>query len=296
MSPTEAERTNPVEPATEPSEPASPGLVLDELDEKLEAFNVFRKSDAEAADRILGQVGATDAVDRQIILELASKRPLGHPERFPEAHAGAMRALEVLDRNGSNGIKVNRLGPLNPVAQYLVQQVVHFLVKSHIRNTINNLTNLYTRREAASLVNDPHRQLLTRARLQAERVGPGYRGNPLGFPTFILGGAFLSTIIGSLQGVVVSAIDSVFGQVLLILALFGVMVAISWAVLRGAGVARRRITLTVEQPMEALYQTIGRCGNPPRDQARVFALLALILMAVAWILVPIAVGLSFLTG
>ena len=278
------------------AEQSTPELVLDEFDEKLQAFNVFRKSDAEAADRILGQVGATDEVDRQIILELASKRPLGHADRFPEAHAGAMRAIEVLDRNGSGGIKINRLGPLNPVAEYLVQQVVHFLVKSHIRNVINNLTNLYTRREAASLVDDPHRQLLNRARQQTERVGPGYRGNPLGFPTFILGGAFLSTIVGSLQGVVVSAIDSLFGQVLLIAALFAVMVALSWAVLKGAGVARRRITLTVDQPLEALYQTVGRCGKPPRDHARVFALLALILMAVAWILVPIAIGVSFIAG
>lgn len=292
MSSSETDRSSPFEPATD----SRPDLVLDEFDEKLEAFNVLRKSDAEAADNILGQVGATDAVDRQIILELASKRPLGHPDRFPQAHAGAMRALEVLDRNGSGGIKVNRLGPLNPVAQYLVQQVVHFLVKSHIRNTVNNLTNLYTRREAACLTDDPQRQLLNRARQQVERVGPGYRGNPLGFPTFILGGAFLSTIVGSLQGVVVSAIDSLVGQVLLILALFAVMVAVSWAVLKGAAVARRRITLTVDQPLEALYQTIGRCGKPPRDQARVFALLALILMAVAWILVPIAVGLSFIAG
>lgn len=292
MSSSETDRSSRFEPETAPR----PELVLDEFDEKLEAFNVFRKSDTDAADKILGQVGATDAVDRQIILELASKSPLGHPDRFPEAHAGAMRALEVLDRNGSGGIRVSRLGPLSPVAQYLVQQVVHFLVKSHIRNTINNLTNLYSRREAASLVNDPQRQLLTRARQQAERVGPGYRGNPLGFPTFILGGAFLSTIIGSLQGVVVSAIDSLIGQVLLILALFAVMVAASWAVLKGAAVARRRIKLTVDQPLEALYQTIGRCGHPPRDQARVFALLALILMAVAWILVPIAVGLSFIAG
>jgi predicted lysophospholipase L1 biosynthesis ABC-type transport system permease subunit len=129
---------------------------------------------------------------------------------------------------------------------------------------------------------------------QSERVAAGYRGNPLGFPTFILGGAFLSTIIGSLQGVVVSAVDSLIGQIILIVALFAVMVAASWIVLRGAAIARRRIKLTTDQPLDALYQTIGRCGRPPQDQARVFALLALILMAIAWIAVPIALGASFL--
>ncbi len=271
-------------------------LVLDEFDEKLEAFNALRKSDAVAADRILDQVGATDGVDRQIILELASKRPLGHADRFPEAHAGAMRALEVLDRNGSGGIRISRAGPLAPVAQYIVQQVVHFLVKSHLRNVINNLSNLYSRREAAALEHDPHRPLITRARNQTDRVAAGYKGNPLGFPTFILGGAFLSTIVGSLQGVILSAVDSLIGQIILIFGLFGVMVAASWALLKGAAIARRRIKLTTDQPLEALYQTIGRCGRPPQDQARVFALIALILMAVAWIAVPVGLGLSILTG
>lgn len=185
-------------------------LVLDEFDEKLEAFNVLRKSDVEAADQILGQVGATDDVDRQIILELASKRLLGHPDRFPQAHAGAMRALD-----------------------------------------------------------DPDRLLLARARGQTNRVAPGYKGNPLGFPTFILGGAFLSTIVGSLQGIVVSAIDSLIGQIVLILFLFAFMVAASWAFLKGAAIARRRIKLTTDQPLEALYQTIGRCGRPPQDHASV---------------------------
>lgn len=270
-------------------------LVLDEFDEKLEAFNVLRKSDVQAADRILSQVGATDQVDRQIILELASKRPLGHPDRFPQAHAGAMRALEVLDRNGSGGIQISRLGPLTPIAQYLVQQVVHFLVKSHLRNVINNLSNLYSRREAAALKDDSSRPLLARARIQTDRVAAGYKGNPLGFPTFILGGAFLSTIIGSLQGFVIGAVDSLIGRLILVLALFGVMVAASWGLLKGAAISRQRIKLTTDQPLEALYQTIGRCGRPPQDQARIFALLALILMAIAWIAVPIALGASILT-
>ena len=280
------------QPAGDTTLDERPGLVLDQLDEKLDAFNALRKSDVAAADRILDQVGATDSVDRQIILELASKRPLGHPDRFPEAHAGAMRALEVLDRNASRGVRVSGLGPLAPVAQYVVQQVVHFLVKSHLRNVVNNLSHLYSRREAAALKDDPDRPLLARARIQTDRVAAGYKGNPLGFPTFILGGAFLSTIIGSLQGFVLSAVDSTFGQVLLVVALFAVLAAASWALLKGAAIARRRIKLTTDQPLEALYQTVGRCGAPPQDQARLFALVALILMAVAWIAVPVGLGIS----
>ncbi|MEZ5169058.1 MAG: hypothetical protein R2695_22170 [Acidimicrobiales bacterium] len=78
-------------------------LVLDELEEKLDAFNAFRKSDGAAADAILGELGASDGVDRDIVLQLAGRRPLGHPERFDEAHAMAIRSLEVLDRNGARG-------------------------------------------------------------------------------------------------------------------------------------------------------------------------------------------------
>ena len=51
--------------------------------------------------------------------------------------------------------------------------------------------------------------------------------------------------------------------------------------------ARRRIVLTTERPFEALYETIGRCGDPPKDQSRQFALIAMILLAVGWILVPV---------
>ena len=43
-----------------------PELVLDEFDEKLNAFNAFRKSDTAAADAILDQVGASDDVDRRL--------------------------------------------------------------------------------------------------------------------------------------------------------------------------------------------------------------------------------------
>ncbi|MDH3296346.1 MAG: hypothetical protein OER95_18655, partial [Acidimicrobiia bacterium] len=248
-------------------------LVLDEFDEKLSAFNALRKSDHVAADAILEQVGASDDVDRQIVLELASKRPLGHADRFPEAHSGAIRALEVLDRNGGHGIKVRRMGPLAPIGQWVVQQVVLFIIRSHQRNVINNMVNLYNRRAAAALVDDPDRPLLIRARIQVERVAPGFRGSSLlGVPTFLLGGAVLSTIIGTLQAAALTAFGTTFGKVAAIVVLFMVLLGLSWAVLKGAAIARRRIKLTVERPLAALYQTIGRCGNPPRDHAHVLAL------------------------
>jgi hypothetical protein len=51
--------------------------------------------------------------------------------------------------------------------------------------------------------------------------------------------------------------------VALSVALFLVLTAASWVILRDAAVARRRIVLTTEKPFDALYETIGRCGGPP---------------------------------
>ena len=59
--------------------PPAKDLLLDEFDEKLAAFQAFRKSDSAAADDLLSSLGAQDDVDRDIVLELASKYPWGTP-------------------------------------------------------------------------------------------------------------------------------------------------------------------------------------------------------------------------
>ncbi|MDG2028243.1 MAG: hypothetical protein P8J50_14140 [Acidimicrobiales bacterium] len=135
-------------------------LVLDELDEKFEAFNAFRKSDDAAADSILSELGASDGVDRDIILQLSAKRPLGHPERFDAAQAMAVRLLEVLDRNGARGVKTKLPGPLNATGAYFIQLVTRFIVSNHQKSLAQNLRKLYARREANCLPDDPARHQL----------------------------------------------------------------------------------------------------------------------------------------
>ena len=171
-------------------------LVFDELDEKLAAFNAFRKSDGAAADAILGELGANDAVDRDIVLQLAGKRPLGHPERFDAAHAMAIRSLEVLDRNGARSVTTKLPGPLNAIGAYLIQLVTRFIVSNHQKSLAQNMRKLYARREANCLPDDPARHQLRRARIHADLVGEGFKKNPLGVPSFLLGGALVSSIIG----------------------------------------------------------------------------------------------------
>ena len=68
------------------------------------------------------------------------------------------------------------------------------------------------------------------------------------------------------------------------------MTAVSWVLVKGSAVARRRIQLTAEDPIKALYQVIGRCGNPPGNMSTVFAVVSLILTIFS--LVVVAVGIA----
>lgn len=263
------------------------GLVLDELDERLAAFNAFRKSDSAKADEVLREFGGTDPVSRDIVLELAGKRPLGHPERFLSAHVGAIRSLEVLDRNGARGVKIRVLGPLNPVAAFLVQLVTRFIVSNHQKSLVSNMRKLYARREANCMPDDPNRRLLWRARRDADLVAEGFKKNPIGVPSVLLGGAVFSAAISTVMNTVVAGVGNRWTRIVLALALFALLGAISWIILRGSAVARRRIRLTTDRPFAALYETIGRCGNPPKDQSKLFALIAMIILAASWVFIPL---------
>jgi len=266
--------------------------VLDELGERLERFRIFRKTDSAEADKVLEEIGATGTVDRQIILELSSTRPLAYPDRFLEAHSLAMRALEVLDRNGGKGVKLPKLGPLGGLVGPIVQIVTRFIVRSHQSSTIDSVRNLYARREASCLWGDPARPMLSRARIHTERVAQGYKRNPLGLPSLliVIGGAAVS----SLGRAAIDAISPTRSFAIAATAVaFIVFGAASWLILRGAAVARRRIKLTVEAPLTALWETIGRCGQPPKDQSRQFALYAILLTGLGWVLLPIGIALAF---
>ncbi len=269
-----------------------PNLVLDELEERFNAFQLVRKSDAAAKDEVLAELGASSEVDADIILELSSTWPLGHPERFESAHMLMVRSLEVLDRNGARGVKTRApIGPLNHVAGFLVQLVTRFIVRQHLKRLIKNIHWLYVRREANTALDNSFRNKLRRARIEAERLEPTFNTSALGVPTFIFGGAVLSWLLGSLQ-VLIAGLNTWYWQVVASL-LVSVMAAIaSWIVVRGAATARQRIKLTTDAPVRALYETIGRCGNPPGDDSVVFIVVALILGVLAAIALPLGLGIA----
>jgi len=269
-----------------------PNLVLDELEERFSAFQLVRKTDEGAKSDALAELGATSDVDGDIILELSSTWPLGHPERFDKAHMLVVRALEVLDRNGARGVKTNApIGPLNHVAGFLIQLVTRFIVRQHLKRQIQHIHWLYVRRESNTDLDNPFRSKLRRARIEAERLVPTFNTNPLGVPTFIFGGAVLSWLLGTLQ-ILIAGLTTWYWQAIAALLVSIVAGIASWIVVRGAATARHRIKLTTDRPIRALYETIGRCGEPPRDDSIIFIVVALILGVLAAVALPIGMAIA----
>ena len=268
--------------------PLTPELLVDQID----ALRVLRADTDEEKGRLLEQIGGKGLVEQEMVSQMSAIKPLHHPDRFEEAHRMMMRGIEVLDRNGPRPATVPNVGPLRPIAQWLVQQVTRWIVKSHLNRLAARICGLYEKREANSDWGTREHAMLRRARLDARRVQANSSGNALGLPTFLLGGAALTSIASGLQSLTRSAMDSTLGvSVLGFIAVF-VLGALSWVALYSAGVARRRIRLSTDQPMKALWETIGAAGRPPRDESYNFAVYAIILLVLAWIVVPLAIWLA----
>jgi hypothetical protein len=252
-------------------------LIVDEFSERLAAFKQLSKDDVEGASSILDHLGARGKVEGDMIKEMAAVRPLFLPGRFEEAHRIAMRALEVLDRNGARAPKLPPMGPLQPIAAFLVQLVARFIVRNHQAEVIKAIKHIYIRRETQCAPTSPERFVVRRARIDAERVQPTLRSNPVGVPAFLLGGAFLSSILSSIGRGLSNASSSSTGVLVAAFIVCVLIAGVSWTVVRGAAVARSRIRLSLDKPLNGLWETIGAAGKPPKDQARVFALIATLL-------------------
>ena len=263
-------------------------LLLDRID----ALRVLRADTAEEKGAILEQIAGRGKPEQDIVKELAKVRPLWRPDRFEEAHRMAMRSLEVLDRNGVRAPKMPRLGPLTPIASYIVQQMTRWIVKGYQNRLVTRLRKLYERREANSIWGSHEHVMLRRARINAVQVEQGFKGDQLGVPTFLLGGAILSSVVSGLRIAVVWAISGVIGVIVFTAVLAVVFASLAWTALYSAGVARRRIRLSTDQPIKALFETVGACGNPPKDDSYTFAVYAIVLLVLAWILIPAAIWLA----
>lgn len=276
------------DPGSTTTEPEEDGLLLDELAERFERFRILRNND-EDTDAILDEIGARGEREKRIVNEHAMQAPLAYPQRFEAAHRLMIRSLEVLDRNGFRSPSLPKLGPLYPVAKYAVELMARYIVRSHQANLVDNMRHLYGRREARARRDDPVRRSLAHARIETERLTPGFKGNPVGVPAIFIGLLIPLVAAGSQS---LAGIAGAGSTVKVLLAVLGFLLfgGLAWVFLRGAAVARRRIRLTVEEPSKALWETIGGAGGPPTDDSRMIALVAIVLTSIGWLLIPITLG------
>lgn len=270
------------------SDDATPEPVIEGID----SLRVVRAGSDEERDKLLLQISHPGHVEREMASEMVSMRTLADPGRFEEAHCLVSRRIEVLHRNGSRPPRITRLGFLSPIPQWFAHQGVQFIVRSHLQSLTRTISRLYEQREAACPWSTPEHSLLRRCRIDMHRVRDGLESRTIGLPTFIFGGAVLTTAGSGLQAVLRVAKDTSVGVVVASIVLVGVLVGLSWAALYSAAVARRRIKLAMEQPLAVLWAVIGDAGRPPRDDSTNFAVFAIILLVLSWIVVPFAFWLA----
>lgn len=277
-----------------PDLPRTPRELLpDQLSEQIDRTRqLLSGNPEELAEATISRMGAESRAEALIASQLAALGPLVDAEAFPAAHRRAMRALEVLDREGFRNPPVGRAGPLKPLAGPLVEFVAEYIVKSYAESVAGRLRTLYARREAQSRPGSEERQALARARIEMDRLAPGFNGGGVTAPLFLVLGAALPLLAG--LGKSFGAID--FGSRSIWMALTGILLVVSllvsWVLLHGAAVAHRRSRLIMTEPLAALWQTIGHAGIPPEDDSIQFATIAVTLTTLAWIVIPVVVGLA----
>ena len=269
--------------------------ILDEFTDQLDRTRrLLTGSPEEAAELALDRFGGEIEVEARIAIELAVLEPLAHPGRFLEAHRIVMRALEVLDREGSRNPAVPNLGPLTAIAKAGVGFVAEYVVKSYAEGIVGSLRRLYARREVQAAPQSPERKLLAGARIEVDRIAPGFSGGGVGAPVLIAGGLALPLLASLSQ--YVGAINFTNRWLLMAFTavLFLLFLSLSTILLRGAAVARHRSRLIMRQPLAALWETVGHAGDPPEDDSVLIATGAVILAALVWFVLPVGGAIIYL--
>jgi hypothetical protein len=240
------------------------------------AMRMLRAGEAER-DELIERYGLAGRVELEIADELSNLRPLADPEHFAEAHRRALYAIEVLDRNGARQVRTPRIGPLAAPAGMVIGLITRSVVRGHQAKLVRNIRRMCERREAVCDPDAIEHALLRRARFHTAMVDEGYHGNSAGLPAFLVGGALVSGVASGVETAVFNAFGSRPVGFSLTAVVGVILLALSWCALSAAGVARRRIRLTVDAPMRRLWEAVGAYGRPPKDQSFLFAILAIAL-------------------
>jgi hypothetical protein len=263
-------------------------------DNPLERLSLLAGDDAAMA-RFLDELDVRSPRERAMLSEIARKVPLARPERFLDDHRRAVAAIESLRRHGFHGTRARRsLGPMQPLVRWLVELVARYIVVSYVKSTVTSLRNLYWAREMEAADLSPERKMLRRARRDAEGLVLIMQGRELGIPSFVFAGVLIPVVLTIAR--IASGFSAHEWWVALVIGVAGVAIGVglSWVMLRGTAMASRRIRLATHERMNALWHSIGWCGEPPKDQSRMLAVLGIVLMVGVWIVLPTLVGLALL--
>ncbi len=175
----------------------------------------------------------------------------------------------------------------------MIQLVARYVVVSYLRQVSVDLRNLYWLREMETDGPAPERPELRRARDDAEALMAIFKRREIGLPSFVIGGLLIPVFATEWRVTQGVAFRNLWVAAITGLVIVLVVVGGSWVILRGAALASRRIRLSTRAPRAELWQAVGYCGRPPRDQSRKFAIVAISLTVGAWIVLPAAVAIAF---
>jgi hypothetical protein len=257
-----------------------------DLDDWFDRLQLVAEDDA-AVEAFLDELDVRGPRERRMLAELARRTTLAEPDRFPEAHRRAIAVLESLGRHGYHSAVVPRwFGPFSFLPRFFIELVARYLVVSYLRTISIDLRNLYWLREMESLPSTDVRVLLRRARLEAENLVVIFKRREIGLPSFVIGGLLIPILItvGRLAGG--AAFKSWWAATITAAVAIAVVLTATWVIFRGAAMASRRIRLATRDPLTLVWNVVGSCGRPPRDQTRKFAIIAILLTVGAWIVFP----------
>jgi hypothetical protein len=249
--------------------------------------------DDDAISSFLDEIDVRSPREREMLGELARPSVIARPERFAADHRRALVALETLRRHGYQGSRAaGRLGPLKFVARWGIELVARWIVVSYVKSVATDMRNLYWFREMEAPDGSSEVKLIRPARMDAVATIEIVKGRALGVPAFVIGGLLIPVVAALYRLTTGFAFQSWIAAVVVGLIGVAVGLSISWIVLRGTAMANRRIRLTIREPLRTLWDSVGYCGNPPRNQARKFAIVAVSLTIAAWIVLPAVVGIA----
>ena len=268
--------------------------VFDDVDAWLDRLQIVDEGDDEVA-KFLDTLDLHGPQEREMLEELARKAPLAKPDEFPGAHRRAVASLETLGRHGYRSAVIPRW--LKPAffGRFVVELVARYVVVSYLRRVSTDMRNLYWLRAIQSPTGAKERIVLRRARVEAEGLMVVFKRRELGLPSFVVGGVLIPIVLALVRLIQGLSLSEWWASVLVAVVGALVVLLVSTVVLRGAAMASRRIRLATRAPLYALWDAVGGAGQPPHDQSRKFAIVAIVVTTLTWFVVPAAIAAVFLT-